>query len=183
MLRIQLIDKMAQKLTDIIKEGWKYRLAKLNELMPATVTEFIGFGLIESIEGIRADYVNPRSDLIIVMAREKSKQGMAPALDRSQNPELFKFLQHGGDIFEGYFYSFVINNLLTYAVPRMPEKYRLSASLIIANGIIAAKEMGVIDGQKPDYLDIPAGVAGSLIYLGINYLGKLLAWKLSNSQK
>src|SRR3989338_8577485 len=183
MLRIQPIDKMAQKLADIIREGWDYRLAKLNEILPSFVVEFIGFGAIESIEGVRADYVNPKSDLIIVMARERLKQGMDPILDRNQNPGLYKFLQHGGDLFEGYFYSFLINNFLTYALPRMPEKYRLSAALLIANGIIAAKEIGIIEGQKPDYCDIPAGVAGSVIYLGINYLGRLLTRKLSTNQR
>lgn len=47
-------------------------------------------------------------------------------------------------------------------------KVRLAISIGVADAIITMHELGLFNGQQPDIADIPAGVAGSLLYLLIH---------------
>ena len=59
---------MERKLTDIIKEEWKYRLTKI----PGAFLEF-----------------------------------WTSKMSRNENPQMFDFLQHMGDVWEGYMSHFL----------------------------------------------------------------------------
>jgi hypothetical protein len=59
----------------------------------------------------------------------------------------------------------------------------MAAALGVSNLFIAAYESGMLGGKSPDYLDIPAGIAGSLLYLGVNAVGKYMSGRFRRSER
>lgn len=81
------------------------------------------------------------------------------------NPVAENILYHSGDFSDGYFLSFATNNALLWLFPKMPETYRIAASVAAATGVVSYVE-------RNDPFDIPAGVLGSLAYIGFHKLLK-----------
>lgn len=156
------------KLVDILKEEWEKRQPQIEAVVPGAIFEFWVMGAIYIAEIVRMEHVHPTY-------HNSDFRRATPRLMRKQHPKLFSVLEHLGDFYDGYYIPYCIYTGLSFVFPKISERYRLGISLIIiANEIIAAKEMGLVDGQKHDYLDIPAGIAGTLFYVGMHYLGK--AW-------
>ncbi len=133
------------------------------------VGDFMPVSVIQGLETWRSSLVNPSSTPITYYFNPE------PSMHQADNPMLYDLLQHGGDMFEGAFYTFGIYQFLTFIAARtIPERVRMGAAFAITNGIIAATELGFINGQQPDYADIPAGVAASLIYIGIHKIVKTI---------
>lgn len=151
-----------------LKEAWKRRVREL----PNLVIETIGLQALNVLENLRADHVNPESHFKGMFNKYFAPQDMTSKLARSDNPNLYDFLAHMGDTWEGYAYSFFIYNALTFTFPRIPEKIRLGVAIVATNAVIAAYESGMLNSKNPDGWDIPAGVLGSAIYLGTHYLSK-----------
>ena len=161
-------------LTDILKEEWNYRLTKL----PAFIVELVLYGLINLAETIRADYVNPASNVIKKVLNTAVPQDMNPSFAREQSPFLYDVMQHSGDFLDGYFMSFFIYNALTFVAPRTSEKLRAGIAAGVSSLVVIGVEQGILVRQQPDTLDIPAGVLGSIFYLGTHYFGRKLSRKL-----
>lgn len=142
--------------------------------LETAILEVMGFGLVTGAETLRATYVHPAVGLNGFISESYGLPQREALMERADTPLLYGALQHGGDIFEGYLYPFAMYNALTVLFPRTSENFRMGVSLVTANLIILGAESGLFTGGKPDFLDVPAGVAGSLLYLGAHYLSRRL---------
>ncbi len=139
-------------------------------LRSAVSAETVGFGLIQTAEEIRTWFVNPQSSMYMraVYGKEGKPLPLPTITPGNAPPILYDVLSHMGDFWEGYFIPYVIHNLSTILLVEVSPKVRLAISIGVADAIITMHEMGMFNGQQPDLADIPAGVAGSLLYLLIH---------------
>lgn len=152
------------------------------------LAEGCGLAIFAAAESLRAYLVHPRS--IIYPPGFVYFRDTAPALSHATHPNIFEALGHGGDMWEGYFHTLILYNLANVVARRVPEKYKLGFALAVSNFGIIGTETGLLQSmiqhapvwlRKAPYFgcadgwDIPAGVAGSLVYLSINLTGKYLA--------
>ncbi|MFH1174575.1 MAG: hypothetical protein V1725_05545, partial [archaeon] len=133
------------------------------------VMEGVAGGALFGLETIRAELVHPDVSVIGIM----NKAAGLPVHDRistaqNTNLELYKTLQHGGNVIEGYGLSFCAYYAMHWLFPRSSEKLKCWTSFLFSSAFIASYESGLLTGKTPDYWDIPAGVVGSLLYLGVH---------------
>lgn len=160
---------MKKSLVDILKEQIKIRARNISTFVPETM----GFSLVWILEDIRARLIHTSVGLEGSIRKIEGKTHPTPILSpENTNPIVYETLQHSGDFLEGYWFPFWAYHAITLLAPQISEKYRLAASIIIGDGIVVAKELGLIDRQKSDPADIPASIAGTLAYLGVHYLSK-----------
>src|SRR3989344_4758514 len=105
------------------------------------------------LEDVRTEYVIPKAD--------------ADGYERD-------FLQHCGDLWEGYSYPFMIYNTLDILFPMISHRIKMAAALGVSDMFIAAYESGLLSDKSPDYMDIPAAAAGSMLYVGVNAAGRYM---------
>ncbi len=138
----------------------------------STSTETLGAIAIVLLEEARTKHIHPEANFENIISQSYNAQAKVSGLPK-------EILQHAGDFWEGYIYPFVLYNTINFLFPKMSEKVKLGISLGLSNLFIAAVESGLVTGQKPDYADIPAGLLGSLAYLGIHSIGKNIGKKIS----
>ncbi|MBI2173264.1 MAG: hypothetical protein HYT73_03610 [Candidatus Aenigmarchaeota archaeon] len=84
------------------------------------------------------------------------------------------FLQHCGDLWEGYSYPVMIYNTLDILFPGISHRTKMAAAIGVSDLFIAAYESGLLGDKSPDYADIPAAAAGSMLYMGVNAAGRYM---------
>lgn len=104
-------------------------------------------------------------------------------------PEIFQFLQNGGDFFNGYVgafggkmiidvFDFVLDK---YTKRKIPERMKSAFAFISTVGVVSLVEAGLVGNWgTADLADIPAGALGALGFLGANYLARKLGEKIVN---
>jgi len=128
-------------------------------------------GIIWGTELARATLVNPESGF-----PEADGTYSDPILTEKNTPNfLFESLQHSGDFGEGFLLALsAYYSMSLVSSKKIPEKVRMAAASLTSSAIVGLVEMSVIFDKKPDPLDIPAGVAGSLLWIGAHQLSKKL---------
>jgi hypothetical protein len=101
----------------------------------------------------------------------------APINPSNTDPNLYSFLEHVGDVPEGFFLTFgaytalrTIDGVQSVLTRRhIPDPVIFGLSATFGAGFVAAFESGSISpGKQPDLWDIPAGVAGAALYVAAN---------------
>ncbi len=156
---------LKEKLVELIKDDNSARLKRLG----CVAFEFSGYAGVQWLEWERRNMVHPAVGGTAFFSGQ-DRYSIAPTLSRTDNPFLFDFLQHLGDVQEGFGGTFLLYNVLAFLFPNLPEKYKVGISFGVTNLGIAAYEMGWLNNKEPDPLDIPAAVAGSLLYLCLHYV-------------
>lgn len=161
------------------KEGFWSKKAKV---LPGLIEGTLGVPAITFLETIRARLVNPSSS--VLLSDPATTQYPAPILTPENTPDLlYGVLEHSGNLWEGYFYSYVLYNALTLLSTKVPEKVRLASSVIATNAIIYLAESGKVFGNTPDLLDVPVGLVGSAAYIASHIPAKKLAAKILDQEK
>lgn len=144
--------------------------ASTKEVVPFETiwTDLIGFSMALGIEMSRAELVHP--DL------SPLSKGNPPPVNYENAPDLLvNSLQHGGNILEGFGISyFTYYGLHKISMGKIPEKVKLALSLLASNLTVVGVEAGGLGSGGPDVLDIPAGVVGSSLFLGVHLLSKCI---------
>lgn len=159
--------KMFHQTTGAIKNGI---IRRGRGLRSAVSLEGVGLGLLQGAEELRAQYINPDSSMYSKYVQWVHNQPLPPPLlsPENFNSGLYEVLTHVGDMWEGYLIPYAVHTLSTILLVEVSPKIRLGVAIGVANAVIAAHELGLLNGQKPDPADIPAGVIGSIIYLLIH---------------
>ncbi len=110
------------------------------------------------------------------------------------NPDnpAYDILQNAGDFYDGYKLAFVAYTAFglvdvfqsLISKKRVPVRYKQTTSVLFGIGIVAMTEAGITGlTQTADLQDIPAGVAGALLYLGVNNLTRKIVQKKEGLRK
>lgn len=151
-----------------IKDHLRARTEALKTTLPEIWMGAIPFGL----EILRDAYVDPNMWKIYGGGREWKERIFKP----ETNPRLLEVLHNLGDFVDGYAIAFATYNILNLVSPRkMSETAKIGLAFIVGSAFVTAQESGLLfKGGTPDYADIPAGVVGAVVYVGVHQLSKLI---------
>ena len=143
------------------------------------ITEAMGGSMLFGAEIGRWISMRPTENGLPINPKfaEDPSKVQPPAISPENTPDfVYNSLAHSGNIFDGYaltmgFYYF----LSLLPTNRLGERIRLGTSWIASNLVVSGVETGLFFGQHRDLLDIPAGVAGSTLFLGARLISKIFA--------
>lgn len=104
------------------------------------------------------------------------KNASGGTLTLDEVPKDLALLQNLGDYPDGFTVALITYSLLALtAKEKVTESAKLAAAFVVGSAVVAAHEtglMGNIVPGTPDIADIPAGIIGSAIYVGVHQLVK-----------
>lgn len=108
----------------------------------------------------------PFSGIPMALYTPNSSTGEFP-LNPAQHPLLFGVAQRIGDFPYGWLMSSITYDALSL-IPKIPERVRLGAAFAVSAGVVISVETSLTPYGVSDSWDIPAGLLGPVVHLGLN---------------
>lgn len=141
-----------------------------------------GTAAVLALEETRSLLINPASSLLTRSPEdtlacdtpfedEAVAQGFArcPVIAEEEVPKpVYQTLEHSGDLLEGYGFALASMGLITAIAWKrfstLNRKARLSIAATVSVAAVTVAESGLLNGQQPNYADVPAAIAGAGLF-------------------
>lgn len=164
-------------LESLPSSGYELRGRKLKAAIPEVAIA----NFVIAAESFRATLVHPESGFGGMLRFAAGQQQAKPVLSQTDHPLLFSVLEHGGNVFEGYFYPFLIFHglNLTFA-NRLSERTKTVTALGLTTFALFFADGGIRPGVEADWADMPAGLVSMAAWVGSRRLFRNLELQSAN---